>query len=107
MHSGLGVSSEFYIKQALSSDKTLTGLSFRWRSVSKQGRAMLTPLVACILSRKRGFDPGTVHVRFAINKVALLQVFLQVYFGFGRPYLQNYLIILRLSERQAGKELET
>ena len=107
MHSGLHVSSEFDSKQALSSDETLTGLSFRWRSVSKQGRALLTPLVVCILSRKPGFDPGTVHVRFAINKVALLQVFLQVYFGFGSHYLQNYLIILLLSERRAGEELET
>jgi hypothetical protein len=54
-----------------------------------KGVPLLTRLVACILSWKSGFNLGTVHVRLAINKVAI-QVFLEVYFGFCRRYLQNH-----------------
>jgi hypothetical protein len=41
------------------------------------GRAM-----AQVVSRRPGFDPGSVHVGFVVDKVALGQVFFPEYFGF-------------------------
>jgi hypothetical protein len=68
-----------------------------------KGVPLFTWPVACILSRKRGFDPGTVHVRFAINKVAV-QFCLQVYFGFRRRYFQNhYHLNINLIRRTSGR----
>jgi hypothetical protein len=39
----------------------------------------LTRLVAGLLPRRPGFDPGSVHVGFVVDKVALKQVFLRVH----------------------------
>jgi hypothetical protein len=38
----------------------------------------LRRLVACLPPRRPGFDPGSVHVGFVVDKVALGQVFLRV-----------------------------
>jgi hypothetical protein len=38
----------------------------------------LSRLVAGLSPRRPGFDPGSVHVRFVVDKVALGQVFLRV-----------------------------
>jgi hypothetical protein len=38
----------------------------------------LRRLVAGLPLRRPGFDPGSVHVRFVVDKVALGQVFLRV-----------------------------
>jgi hypothetical protein len=38
----------------------------------------LRRLVACLLPRRPGFDPGSVHVGFVVDKVALGQVFPRV-----------------------------
>jgi hypothetical protein len=40
----------------------------------------LKRLVAVLPQRKSGFDPGSVHVGFVVDKVALEQVFLHVNF---------------------------
>jgi hypothetical protein len=42
----------------------------------------LRRLVACLSPRRPGFDPGSVHVGFMVDKVALGQVFPPEYFGF-------------------------
>jgi hypothetical protein len=40
-------------------------------------------LVAGLSSRRPGFDPASVHVRFMVDKVALGQVFFPKYLGFA------------------------
>ena len=102
-----GMSCEFDSRQALSRDKTFKGLSFIWRSVSKEGRALLIRLVVCILLRNRGFDPRTVHVGFPINKVEFYRVFSK-YTSISSVVISKIiLVILPSSEGQAGEELET
>jgi hypothetical protein len=50
------------------------------RSSNLLGKAVpwLRRLVAGLLPRRPGFDPGSVHVRFVVEKVALGQVFPRV-----------------------------
>jgi hypothetical protein len=43
-----------------------------------KGRAMLRRLVAGLPPRTPGFDPGSIHVEFVVDKVALGQVFPRV-----------------------------
>jgi hypothetical protein len=42
------------------------------------GRAWLRQLIAGLSPRRPGFDPGSVHVGFVVDKVALGHVFLRV-----------------------------
>jgi hypothetical protein len=44
-------------------------------SAASSGRRWLRRLVAGFSPQRPGFDPGSVHVRFVVDKVALGQVF--------------------------------
>jgi putative component of membrane protein insertase Oxa1/YidC/SpoIIIJ protein YidD len=59
----------FYAREAITGNHFVTLLSaVPW----------LRRLVAGLPLRRPGFDPGSLHVRFAVDKVALGQVFLRV-----------------------------
>jgi len=45
---------------------------------NKEAVPLLRRPVAGLLLRRSGFDPGSVHVRFVVEKVAMRQVFLRV-----------------------------
>jgi hypothetical protein len=47
----------------------------------------LRRLVAGLLPRRPGFDPGSVHVGFVVDKVALGQVFPCQFHSTGAPLL--------------------
>jgi hypothetical protein len=53
-------------------------LLFREVMYVYKGVPWLRRLVAGLSPRRLGFDPGSVHVRFVVDKVALGQVFLRV-----------------------------
>jgi hypothetical protein len=53
---------------------TIEGIHFN----REQAVPWLRRLVAGLSPRRPGFDPGSVHVGFVVDKVALGQVFLQV-----------------------------
>jgi hypothetical protein len=53
----------------------------RYINTMSEAVPWLRRLVAGIPPRRPGFDPGSVHVGFVVDKVALEQVFPE-YFGF-------------------------
>jgi hypothetical protein len=54
----------------------------RLRKVTARAVPWLRRLVAGISPRRPGFDTGSVHVGFVVDKVALGLVFFPKYFGF-------------------------
>jgi hypothetical protein len=67
---------------------TIDLVSYHYINSSVTAVPWLRRLVAGLPPRRRGFDPGSVHVGFVMDKVALGQVFPRVlrfspeYFGF-------------------------
>jgi hypothetical protein len=51
---------------------------FLTKSNTIEGRAMAQAVIACLSEQRAGFDPGSVHMGFVVDKVALGQVFSRV-----------------------------
>jgi hypothetical protein len=69
------------------------------RTKCGQAVPLLRRLVTGLSPRRAGLDPGSVHVGFVVDKVALGQVFFPEYFGFPLSISFNRCSITRKNEK--------
>jgi hypothetical protein len=70
-----------YLRGFLFEDLNLDARILKWILLGSEAAPWLKQLVAGFPPRRPGFEPGSSHVGFVVDKVALGQVFSE-YFGF-------------------------